>query len=543
MFGLGAQKKTTASTKAAFPQLLLWHFETINLYTTRTRKRNMAQAGSDPFSEEKKEDDTDYHQARRMSDSLTSPEVRGWKKASSVESESVAENMSGYPRRSTLESKNLELEFSKGIDNEEIGRSSWAARSLGHLVRTLLCDLPLLVVFTLYVGTVLLHKIHDEYMLPQLRLMRFIPDARDFTDTTYYHRRCDPDDVTATSVNDLVVPKNASTEDSMNHMLKHGVSVYPDLVSTETAWELRNFIAEENPKHEGWYVIQNAHRYSWGIDVNMHPSLRKFWKELGSNKRLVNALTAIVGPDPAIIEFTAITAAYGAKDQHDHQDVVPPGSGAKFARTFVPSYSLFITLQDTSYDMGATHVCPGSHLCSENCEEYCPDHNLAMSGDDVWPQGWGALVNQQTTHKGMGHFKKGGLDRVVIIATFAPRPETRRALETRMIAQGGSYSLWWSQWGHTLSDFVYSESRMTEPQKTLRSLGLISGRGWDWISVVAMRMANGDNGYVPKKKKINIFCVCDVFFCFPFTRSLVSHPFKNDFFRAVMMTGGRSKTS
>jgi hypothetical protein len=117
-----------------------------------------------------------------------------------------------------------------------------------------------------------------------------------------------------------------------------------------------------------------------------------------------------------------------------------------------------------------------------------------MSGDGIWSQGSGALLNQQLTHKGMGHFKEGGLDRVVIIATFAPRPQTFRGLETRMIGQGGSYSLKWSQWGHTFSDFVHAETRMTEPQKTMRSLGLIKGNGWNFIHQASMRIANSDTG-------------------------------------------------
>jgi hypothetical protein len=144
--------------------------------------------------------------------------------------------------------------------------------------------------------------------------------------------------------------------------------------------------------------------------------------------------------------------------------------------------------------MGATHVCPGSHLCSEGCEEYCPAHNLAMSGDDIWPRGWGALLNQQTTHKGMGNFCEGCLDRIVLIATFAPRPQTQRKLETRMIGQGGSYSLKWNHWGNTLSDFVHADKCMTEIQKYLRSLAIIKGNGWTWVSVASMRISNSEYG-------------------------------------------------
>ena len=60
------------------------------------------------------------------------------------------------------------------------------------------------------------------------------------------------------------------------------------------------------------------------------------------------------------------------------------------------------------------------------------------------------------------------------------------------LGQGGSYSLLWNQWGHSMSDFVHADKRMTEPQKTLRSLGLIKGNGWNFISTLSMRIANED---------------------------------------------------
>ena len=58
------------------------------------------------------------------------------------------------------------------------------------------------------------------------------------------------------------------------------------------------------------------------------------------------------------------------------------------------------------------------------------------------------------------------------------------------LGHGGSYSLLWNQWGHTMSDFVHADKRMTEPQKTLRSLGLIKGNGIPYTSSLSMRIAN-----------------------------------------------------
>lgn len=61
--------------------------------------------------------------------------------------------------------------------------------------------------------------------------------------------------------------------------------------------------------------------------------------------------------------------------------------------------------------MGATHFCPGTHLCGEGAAEICDNGNpetspfLAASGDNNnWPAGWGALVNQQTIHRGAGTY-------------------------------------------------------------------------------------------------------------------------------------------
>jgi hypothetical protein len=159
--------------------------------------------------------------------------------------------------------------------------------------------------------------------------------------------------------------------------------------------------------------------------------------------------------------------------------VVSSGSAAKYARHFIPSYSLFVPLQNTTAEMGATGVCPGTHMCSKTA--FCEQTGFQVSGPaNLWPLGAGALVNQQTTHRGETHWK--GPHRVVFILTFAPRPRVGPfTVETRMIGTSGSYSLHWSQWGHTLSDFRDSNRHMK--RRFLRSLGLYKAkdRHWGWV--------------------------------------------------------------
>jgi hypothetical protein len=178
---------------------------------------------------------------------------------------------------------------------------------IGRIIWFLLLNTIIFILFTLLMTTVVLHKLHDDYFYPLLKLMDWEGLERDFLEVTYYHRYCTAEDFTAKSVSELIIAENCSVNDAVNHMLTHGVSVYPKLLTNETAFVLRDWIVEQNKVQEGWYVIANKNRYSWGINMNMHPKLQTFWQELAANQQFLSGLESIVGPNPAIIEFTAIT--------------------------------------------------------------------------------------------------------------------------------------------------------------------------------------------------------------------------------------------
>jgi len=369
-------------------------------------------------------------------------------------------------------------------------------------VRAAVADLPVLVLFAALCSTYVVEKIAYDYLVPQMDLQAFDYERRE-NELTYYHRKCSADDLTARDAPELVVDYDAmTTDDAVRHMNRHGVQVYPDLLSESTANEIRDFILTQNEKNEGMIdVIENENRWSFYMRVDQHPSVNKALKEVLSNQFLVDAIDEIIGYDPAVIEFTGITSAYGAATQRYHADVVPEGNGAKWARNFVPSWSLFIPLQNITAEMGATDICPGSHMCAEGCFDYCATDGFQVSGSqNNWPLGWGALVNQQTFHRGAEHKDPNGPHRALFIITFAPRPRFgERQVETRMIGQGGSYSLHWTQWGHTLRDFRDSDRRMRQPWRTLRSFGLYKPAdrrwGWDWFTESTGRIANDELGF------------------------------------------------
>lgn len=374
-----------------------------------------------------------------------------------------------------------------GVGNAGRSFPASSTRFFGSAVRTLLVDVPLMVLFASLVFVQAVNYVGRAYFEPQVELMDYLSSGtRELSDSTYYSRECTAEDVSATSLEELELrPGRDTAHTAVTTMLTHGVVTYPDrLLSKATADAARAFIVAENAVHpHQWDLLEGSNRYAWGIDMHMDPSIAAIWKELASNRLLVESVEAIAGRDPAVVEFTAITAEYGAKSQKDHADVMWGASARQQARSFLTSYSLFIPLQDTTKDMGATSICPGTHLCHAGSMCYDDGHNIVMTGerefdtaaddddddDDegkdgknnhttggnttattstsrrtlstttppappVWEQGTGMMYNQQVTHKGRAHIQEGAPDRVVLIITFAPRPTTSRGgLETRII--------------------------------------------------------------------------------------------------------------
>ena len=159
-------------------------------------------------------------------------------------------------------------------------------------------------------------------------------------------------------------------------------------------------------------------------------------------------VTQVMGPDPALVELTAITATYGATDQHYHDDIIPHTSALQYGRSFDPLWSLFVQLQNTTARMGATGICPGLHYCSRgDTGSVCETHGYPMvdPATGYWNAGDALLMNMNSFHRGSAHQDPDGLDRVMLILTLGPQPRHHHA-ESRQISQGATMSLRHDSW-------------------------------------------------------------------------------------------------
>ena len=254
---------------------------------------------------------------------------------------------------------------------------------------------------------------------------------------TYYPRNCNHEDVSTSNFTDLIVPPTWDYTRAAENILTHGVSMFPNIIDRTTADGFRNFTLEKNARmsKEDLVYVMNTYthkkkqtRWAFAFTAHDHPSTPLVLKQVVENDRLRQTLEFFLGPDPALIKMQTITAAYKAEHQGWHSDVNPKASVKSHARSFMPHFSLFIPLQDTTFDMGSTGVCPGSHYCSSMVGGTSQACGQVFSGFDpndgtpIWFAGDAVLMNQNTFHRGWEYSQRRGPHRAIIVLTFTSRP-------------------------------------------------------------------------------------------------------------------------
>ena len=349
---------------------------------------------------------------------------------------------------------------------------------------------------------------YQKYYIPYMEDVLRFTDEREESEYTYFDLQCGIRDLTQPTLEDVTI---TSVQDARSIQERHGITYYPQLLSPATSEEMRAYVLDKNenaPDEERIGLIAQRNRWSFYIGIQNKNDDDDTYKEdvivetvleeLAQHELLYNSFKEIMkGQEPALVEFTAITSAYGADDQHWHVDTQP--SDIHYNSAFVPMFSLFVPLQNTNEQMGPTDTCPGSHVCSDSdrltdlCEEIGKVRIAPMK------QGDGMLMHLQTWHRGPAHTDPTpNSERVMLILTFSP------VSPTKQISLGTSYSLRWDMHSYLLKDFIQPSSPAITHRyiRNLQSLGIIpsssnddnDGR-WTYLRVIASRIIHSQFAY------------------------------------------------
>eukprot|EP00980_Cylindrotheca_fusiformis_P018630 scaffold6189_cov101-Cylindrotheca_fusiformis.AAC.5 len=169
-------------------------------------------------------------------------------------------------------------------------------------------------------------------------------------------------DTTTDKFEDLVVDASLTQEQATKQTEKHGVAFVREILSPSTAQDLRSYILKANHEIEGTFVKDDDNRFHIIPDPT-EPPIQAALKEVASHEVFRPLIDGVLGPSSSLVALSVITNLYGAGGQDWHYDTAM--SHATHPSYFVPEYTLAIPLQDTTNAMGATQICPGTHVCAD----------------------------------------------------------------------------------------------------------------------------------------------------------------------------------
>ncbi|CAJ1934728.1 unnamed protein product [Cylindrotheca closterium] len=414
-----------------------------------------------------------------------------------------------------------------------------------RIALSILLEIILLVIpFTFLTGAYLCQELYSgpfvKYM-DSFRIMDKGADDRGYyfsldQDVTYYHRHCTKEDITTFGLNKtdrsnlMILPnENTTPEYAQDIMMKHGAVILPQVLTPETATNLRSYLESRHEIQDtlSWQekFWTGINRLSLGLGFNDDPSIQKAIHEIGHNPMIQATLEGLFGePDAAIVEISTLTSLHGAENQGLHSDSDFFGSSLLYGRTFLHSYTMFVSLQDTTSRMGATTVCPGTHWCANpEMDEFCLPNEYEYQEEDVQEafdeyneneafdvssngvtakeggvllQGDAMMFNQNVFHRGPQNddptFKD--TNRVMFIVTFVNKRDFEKYGDVRQQGMGTYYYQRWTMWGHSFSDFRHAlsskHSFWKQPWATFKALGITASNAVPWPEHVARQLAN-----------------------------------------------------
>jgi ectoine hydroxylase-related dioxygenase (phytanoyl-CoA dioxygenase family) len=332
-----------------------------------------------------------------------------------------------------------------------------------------------------------------------------------------YLDHCDP---TTDNLEDLLVDESYTQEQAKAQTETHGVAFVKQILSPSTSSNLRTYILKANHEIEGTFVKNNERRFHI-ITNPTEPTIKTALKEIASHSVFRPLIDGVLGPSSSLVALSVITNLYGAEGQDWHFDTGM--SDATHPSYFVPEYTLAIPLQDTTNEMGATAICPGTHKCADvkidyeamqalyyeeqhlvqrkattntkendheeegvvENEDSSDDNEEEESEDDHFDQwlafnypcnvtaqvnaGDGMLYNADLYHRGGTHSDPTAGERVVMFITFAGSRQL--PTDQRSLPLGTIHSLHWKSWGHTIDDFLTMDE---QPWRLWHILGWFS---------------------------------------------------------------------
>ncbi len=150
-------------------------------------------------------------------------------------------------------------------------KKSFTKKIGSFLLRNLFLDIPFAMTVFIFCSCLCAKHIYFTFWEPVLESVQWNKQRMD-TEYTNYKRLCDVNDISTTNVDDIIIdPETMTAEDAMEVTNKHGMSIFPNVVTKEAAEEMRKWVLHRNAnlsEKDEIPLISQQHRWSFPIGID-----------------------------------------------------------------------------------------------------------------------------------------------------------------------------------------------------------------------------------------------------------------------------------
>lgn len=121
----------------------------------------------------------------------------------------------------------------------------------------------------------------------------------------------EPCTLSTNKLEDLFIDNSSTPTEAKEQTETHGAAIIEDVLTKQTANELREYILKANHDNDGHVFVKNNKNRYHIMPSHREPTIQSALEEIGSHPTVRPLIDELLGPSASLISMSAITSLYG----------------------------------------------------------------------------------------------------------------------------------------------------------------------------------------------------------------------------------------
>ena len=123
----------------------------------------------------------------------------------------------------------------------------------------------------------------------------------------------EPCKLSTNKLEDLFIDNSSTPTEAKEQTETHGAAIIEDVLTKQTANELREYILKANHDNDGHVFVKNNENRYHIMPSHREPTIQSALEQIGSHPTVRPLIDELLGPSASLVSMSAITSLYGTR--------------------------------------------------------------------------------------------------------------------------------------------------------------------------------------------------------------------------------------